>query len=101
MKISGAITALATPMKSDGTIDFSSLKNLIEYQISEGINALVSVGTTGESATVDVEEHLEIIKFFIEVSNGRIPIIAGTGANSTQEAITLTHEAKKLGADAA
>ena len=101
MKISGAITALATPMKSDGTIDFSSLKNLIEYQISEGINALVSVGTTGESATVDVEEHLEIIKFFIEVSNGRIPIIAGTGANSTQEAITLTNEAKKLGADAA
>ena len=101
MKISGAITALATPMKSDGTIDFSSLKNLIEYQISEGINALVSVGTTGESATVDVEEHLEIIKFFIEVTNGRIPIIAGTGANSTQEAITLTDEAKKLGADAA
>ena len=75
MKISGAITALATPMKSDGTLDFSSLENLIEYQISEGINALVSVGTTGESATVDVEEHLEIIKFFIEVSNGRIPII--------------------------
>ena len=101
MKISGAITALATPMKSDGTIDFSSLENLIEYQISEGINALVSVGTTGESATLDVEEHLEIIKFFIEVSNGRIPIIAGTGANSTHEAIILTHEAKKLGADAA
>ena len=101
MKISGAITALATPMKSDGTIDFSSLENLIEYQISEGINALVSVGTTGESATVDVEEHLEIIKFFIGVSNGRIPIIAGTGANSTQEAILLTQEAKKLGADAA
>ena len=101
MKISGAITALATPMKSDGTLDFSSLENLIEYQISEGINALVSVGTTGESATVDVEEHLEIIKFFIGVSNGRIPIIAGTGANSTQEAILLTQEAKKLGADAA
>ena len=101
MKISGAITALATPMKSDGTLDFSSLENLIEYQISEGINALVSVGTTGESATVDVEEHLEIIRFFIEVSNGRIPIIAGTGANSTQEAILLTQEAKKLGADAA
>ena len=101
MKISGAITALATPMKSDGTLDFSSLENLIEYQISEGINALVSVGTTGESATVDVEEHLKIIRFFIEVSKGRIPIIAGTGANSTQEAITLTNEAKKLGADAA
>ena len=62
---------------------------------------MVSVGTTGESATVDVEEHLEIIKFFIGVSNGRIPIIAGTGANSTQEAILLTQEAKKLGADAA
>ena len=61
MKIFGAITALATPMKSDGALDFLSLENLIEYQISEGINALVSVGTTGESATVDVDEHLEII----------------------------------------
>lgn len=101
MKISGAITALATPMKSDGTLDLLSLENLIEYQISEGINALVSVGTTGESATVDVDEHLEVISCFVSISNGRIPIIAGTGANSTKEAITLTDEAKKLGADAA
>ena len=101
MKISGAITALATPMKSDGALDFLSLENLIEYQISEGINALVSVGTTGESATVDVDEHLEVISCFVSISNGRIPIIAGTGANSTKEAISLTDEAKKIGADAA
>ena len=101
MKISGAITALATPMKVDGSLDFLSLEKLIEFQISEGINALVAVGTTGESATVDVKEHLEIIDFFIKISNGRIPIIAGTGANSTKEAIELTEEARVLGADAA
>ena len=101
MKISGAITALATPMKVDGSLDFLSLEKLIEFQISEGINALVAVGTTGESATVDVKEHLEIIDFFIKISNGRVPIIAGTGANSTKEAIELTEEARVLGADAA
>ena len=101
MKISGAITALATPMKVDGSLDFLSLEKLIEFQISEGINALVAVGTTGESATVDVKEHLEIIDFFIKISNGRVPIIAGTGANSTKEAIELTEEARLLGADAA
>ena len=101
MMISGAITALATPMKVDGSLDFLSLEKLIEFQISEGINALVAVGTTGESATVDVKEHLEIIDFFIKISNGRVPIIAGTGANSTKEAIELTEEARVLGADAA
>ena len=101
MNISGAITALATPMKTDGSLDFLSLEKLIEFQISEGINALVAVGTTGESATVDVKEHLEIINFFIKISNGRVPIIAGTGANSTKEAIELTEEARVLGADAA
>ena len=101
MKISGAITALATPMKVDGSLDFLSLEKLIDFQISEGINALVAVGTTGESATVDVKEHLEIIDFFIKISNGRVPIIAGTGANSTKEAIELTEEARVLGADAA
>ena len=101
MKISGAITALATPMKTDGSLDFLSLEKLIEFQISEGINALVAVGTTGESATVDVKEHLEIINFFVKISNGRVPIIAGTGANSTKEAIELTEEARVLGADAA
>ncbi len=101
MNIKGAITALATPMKMDGSLDFSSLEKLIEFQISEGINGLVAVGTTGESATVDVEEHLEIISFFIKISNNRVPIIAGTGANSTKEAIELTREAKDLGADAA
>ena len=101
MNIKGAITALATPMKMDGSLDFSSLEKLIEFQISEGINGLVAVGTTGESATVDVEEHLEIISFFIKISNNRVPIIAGTGANSTKEAIELTKEARDLGADAA
>ena len=85
----------------DGSLDFLSLEKLIEFQISEGINALVAVGTTGESATVDVKEHLEIIDFFIKISKGRVPIIAGTGANSTKEAIELTEEARVLGADAA
>ena len=101
MNIKGAITALATPMKMDGSLDFSSLEKLIEFQISEGINGLVAVGTTGESATVDVKEDLEIISFFIEISNNRVPIVAGTGANSTKEAIELTKEARDLGADAA
>ena len=101
MKISGAITALATPMKVDGSLDYISLEKLIEFQISEGIDALVAVGTTGESATVDVKEHLEIVNFFIKISKGRVPIIAGTGANSTKEAIELTEEARVLGADAA
>ena len=95
------MTAIATPMSEDGSVDYSCLNKLIDYQIDNSISGIVAVGTTGESATVDVNEHLEIVNFFIEISKGRVPIIAGTGANSTKEAIELTEEARVLGADAA
>ena len=97
--LNGSLVALITPMLKNGEIDFSSLGKLIDWHINEGTNGIVSVGTTGESATVNVEEHLEIIEKTIEYTNGRVPIIAGTGANSTQEAIELTITAFNLGAD--
>jgi 4-hydroxy-tetrahydrodipicolinate synthase len=100
MNITGAITALITPMKETGQIDYDSLEKLIEMQIEQGISALVAVGTTGESSTLDVQDHLEVIGFFIDKVKGRIPIIAGTGANSTDEACHLTKEVYGLGADA-
>ena len=101
MSIEGSITALVTPMNEKGDLDYSSLENLINFQIDSGISGLVAVGTTGESATIDFEDHIKLIEFFIKVSNGRVHIIAGTGANSTEEALLLTREAKNLGADAA
>ena len=97
--LQGSFVALVTPMFPNGEVDYSSLKHLIDWQIQDGINGIVSVGTTGESATVNVKEHLKIIEKTIEYSNGRVPIIAGTGANSTQEAIELTQTAATLGAD--
>ena len=97
--LKGSFVALVTPMFPDGGLDHESLKDLIEWQIKDGISGIVSVGTTGESATVNVKEHLEIIEKTIEYSNGRVPVIAGTGANSTQEAIELTKTANSLGAD--
>ncbi len=97
--LKGSFVALVTPMFPDGGLDYESLKNLIEWQIKDGISGIVSVGTTGESATVNVKEHLEIIEKTIEYTNGRVPVIAGTGANSTQEAIELTKTASSLGAD--
>jgi 4-hydroxy-tetrahydrodipicolinate synthase len=87
-------------MFEDGAVDYDSLNNLIDFHIDAGTSSIVSVGTTGESATVGVKEHLKIIKYTIEYAARRIPIIAGTGANSTSEAIELTQEAKNLGADA-
>ena len=101
MFIEGAITALVTPMKENGDIDYESLENLINFQIKSGISGIVAVGTTGESATLDFDDHMQLIEFFVKVSDGRIPIIAGTGANSTEEAITLTKSAESSGADAA
>jgi 4-hydroxy-tetrahydrodipicolinate synthase len=101
MSIEGSITALVTPMNERGDLDFNSLEKLINFQIDSGISGLVAVGTTGESATIDFEDHLKLIEFFIKISNGRVHIIAGTGANSTEEALHLTREAKNLGADAA
>ncbi len=97
--LQGSFVALVTPMFPDGSLDYGSLEELIEWQIKDGISGIVSVGTTGESATLNVKEHIEIIEKTIEYTNGRVPVIAGTGANSTQEAIELTQTAYKLGAD--
>jgi len=97
----GSMVALVTPMNSDGDVDYDSLRDLIEWHIAEGTNAIVAVGTTGESATLDEKEHCEVIRQVVQMVNGRIPVIAGTGANSTTEAISLTRCAKEVGADAA
>jgi len=98
--IQGSIVALVTPMDSQGAVDFDSLARLIEFHIEQGTDALVAVGTTGESATLSETEHCEVIKFTVEKVAGRIPVIAGTGSNSTSEAINLTRQAKELGANA-
>jgi 4-hydroxy-tetrahydrodipicolinate synthase len=98
--IQGSIVAIVTPMFEDGSLDFQSLKALLDWHIAEGTDAIVIVGTTGESPTVTVEEHCELIKVAIEHVAGRIPVIAGTGGNSTSEAIELTAFAKQAGADA-
>ena len=97
----GSMVALVTPMNSDGDVDFDSLRGLVEWHIAEGTNAIVAVGTTGESATLDEKEHCEVIRQVVQMVDGRIPVIAGTGANSTTEAISLTRCAKEVGADAA
>lgn len=99
--ITGSIVALVTPMVP-GTldVDWDALERLIEWHIKQGTHAIVAVGTTGESATLSVEEHSRVIKSSVDISKGRIPVIAGTGANCTREAIELTEAAKKAGADA-
>jgi 4-hydroxy-tetrahydrodipicolinate synthase len=99
--IKGSIVAIVTPMHLDGSLDYPGLKKLIDWHIAEGTDGIVIVGTTGESATVSVAEHCELIRFTVEQAKGRIPIIAGTGGNSTAEAIKLTECAKEVGADAA
>lgn len=99
--IKGSIVAIVTPMFPDGAVDWDSLSALVEWHISQGTDGIVAVGTTGESATLDVEEHIEVIRRSVKLAKGRIPIIAGTGANSTSEAIELTRAAKEAGADAA
>ena len=99
--LKGSITALVTPMESDGEINWEGLRDLIEWHISSNTSGLVVVGTTGESATLDVSEHVKLIERAVDISNGRIKVIAGTGANSTKEAIYLTSSAKSAGADAA
>ena len=99
--ITGSIVALVTPMRSDGAVDHEALAKAVDRVIEAGSAAIVSVGTTGESATLDVDEHTEVIRRTIDVAAGRVPIIAGTGANSTAEAIHLTAAAKAAGADAA
>jgi 4-hydroxy-tetrahydrodipicolinate synthase len=99
--IRGSIVALITPMDADGGIDVASLARLVDLHLSQGSAAIVAVGTTGESATLDEEEHCAVIARVVELAEGRIPVIAGTGANSTREAISLTRCAKEAGADAA
>ncbi len=97
--ITGSIVALVTPMHEDGGIDFAALRRLIDWQIGEGTQCICVVGTTGESPTVTVDEHCEIIRVAVEHARGRVPIMAGTGGNSTAEAIELSRFALKVGAD--
>jgi 4-hydroxy-tetrahydrodipicolinate synthase len=97
--IVGSIVALITPMQEDGSVDFPTLRRLIDWHIAEGTDCIGVVGTTGESPTVSVEEHCEIIRVAVEHAAGRVPIMAGTGGNSTREAIELTRFAKQVGAD--
>ena len=96
----GSSVALITPMFDDGEVDYTSLENLVDFHIDAGTSSIVSVGTTGESSTIGIPEHLHVIEHTIEYAAKRIPVIAGTGANSTSEAIELTQEAKSLGVDA-
>lgn len=98
--IEGSIVALVTPMYEDGSIDWNALDGLLEWHVQAGTGAIVAVGTTGESATLDFDEHEAVIKRVVETVAGRIPVIAGTGANSTTEALYLTARAKAAGADA-
>ena len=97
--ISGSIVALITPMHPDGSVDYDALRKLIDWHIAEGTHCIGVVGTTGESPTVNVEEHCEIIRVAVEQAAGRVPVMAGCGANSTQEAIELSEYARKVGAD--
>jgi 4-hydroxy-tetrahydrodipicolinate synthase len=98
--IKGSIVAIVSPMHDDGSLDFDAYRRLIDWHVAEGTNAIVAVGTTGESPTVDQQEHGELIRVAVDAARGRVPVIAGTGGNSTSEAIELTRHAKAVGADA-
>jgi len=98
--IQGSMVALVTPMNADNSLDWASLHKLVDWHLEQGTHAIVAVGTTGESATLNVNEHLAVIKKIVDQVNGRIPVIAGTGANSTSEAVELTQAAKDAGVDA-
>jgi 4-hydroxy-tetrahydrodipicolinate synthase len=98
--ITGSLVALVTPMKQNGDVDWASLGKLVDFHLEQGTDAIVAVGTTGESATLHIKEHMAVIKAVVDQVNGRIPVIAGTGANCTNEAIEWTQEAKTLGVDA-
>jgi 4-hydroxy-tetrahydrodipicolinate synthase len=99
--ITGSIVAIVTPMHEDGSLDLPGMRRLVDFHVQEGTDAIVVVGTTGESPTVNVEEHHELIRLVVEHSAGRVPVIAGTGANSTAEAIEMTLFARQAGASAA
>ena len=95
----GAGVALITPFKENGEVNYDKLEEIVEEQIAGGTDAIIACGTTGESATMNHEEHLDVIRFTCKVVNKRIPVIAGTGSNCTREAIHLSKEAEKAGAD--
>ncbi len=95
----GAGVAIVTPMNADGSVNFESFRKLIEFQIENGTDAIIVCGTTGEASTLSHEEHLEVIKYCVDVVNKRVPVVAGTGSNCTSTAIYLSTEAEKLGAD--
>src|SRR3954454_18591755 len=97
----GSFVALITPMRQDGAVDEEAFRNFVDWQIREGTDGIVPVGTTGESPTLDHDEHKRVVEIAVEVANGRVPVVAGTGSNSTAEAIELTRHAKQAGADAA
>lgn len=96
----GSLVALVTPMRDDGAVDEQALARLIDFHVDNGTNAIVAVGTTGESATLDMDEHCRVIELCVDFARGRLPVIAGTGANATSEAIALTRCAKAAGAQA-
>ena len=98
--LKGSLVAIVTPMHADGTLDLASLRSLIDFHADQGTDGIVIVGTTGESPTVDFDEHCLLIRTTVEQAGGRLPVIAGTGANCTREAIELTQQAKESGADA-
>lgn len=100
MMIKGSLVAVVSPMKADGTLDFDAYRSLLDWHIESGTSTIVAVGTTGESPTVSVEEHAQLIRVAAEHCRGRVPVIAGTGANSTREAIELTRHAFEVGVDA-
>jgi 4-hydroxy-tetrahydrodipicolinate synthase len=98
--LQGSMVALVTPMLADNSLDWDGLARLIDFHCEQGTDAIVAAGTTGESATLDMDEHVELIKVAVQATRGRVPLIAGTGANATTEAIYLTRRAKEVGADA-
>ena len=100
MTFTGTFTALVTPFNKDGSVDYSALRSLVQWQVENGVNGLVPVGTTGESPTLEFQEHIKVINTTVEAASGKAAIIAGTGANSTAEAIELTREILNAGVDA-
>jgi 4-hydroxy-tetrahydrodipicolinate synthase len=97
--LEGSLVALVTPLSEDGGVDYDALKHLIDWHINQGTDGIVSVGTTGESATLNIKEHVDVIEFTVKHAKNKLPVIAGTGANSTDEAIELSEEARLKGAD--
>jgi|TARA_B100000497_G_scaffold23718_1_gene27862 4-hydroxy-tetrahydrodipicolinate synthase len=97
--LKGSLVALVTPLSENGEVDYLALQNLLDWHVDQGTNGIVSVGTTGESATLNPKEHIEVVEFTVKHINKRVPVIAGTGANSTDEAIELSEESRLKGAD--